>query len=47
MLSTTGSLASTLGVDNPFRYKGYYYDFETGLYYNVTRDITIQTGEDG
>jgi RHS repeat-associated protein len=32
ILSTTGSLASTLEVHNPFRYKGYYYDFETGLY---------------
>ena len=26
-------MASTLGVDNPFRYRGYYYDTETGLYY--------------
>ena len=23
----------TLGADNPFRYRGYYYDDETGLYY--------------
>ena len=44
MLSTTGSLASTLGVDNPFRYKGYYYDFETGLYYNVTRYYNPEWG---
>ena len=27
-----GSLASTIGVINPFRYKGYYYDVETGLF---------------
>ena len=26
-------LASTIGQDNPFRYRGYYYDDETGLYY--------------
>ena len=26
-------MASTFGVDNPFRYRGYYYDTETGLYY--------------
>ena len=32
-LSKTGSLASTLGTLNPFRYRGYVYDEETGLYY--------------
>ena len=32
-VSTTGTLASTIGQDNPFRYRGYYYDEETGLYY--------------
>jgi len=33
ILSTTGSMATTLGAINPFRYRGYYYDIETGLYY--------------
>jgi len=33
LLKAGGSMASTLGVDNPFRYRGYYYDTETGLYY--------------
>ena len=37
VLSTTGTLASTLGVDNPLRYRGYYYDTETGLYYLQSR----------
>jgi len=37
LLSTTGSMASTLGVDNPFRYRGYFYDIETGLYYLQSR----------
>ena len=37
ILSTEGSLASTLGVANPFRYRGYYYDTESGLYYLQTR----------
>ena len=37
LLSTTGTLATTLGADNPFRYRGYYYDTETGLYYLQTR----------
>mgnify|MGYP002573657192 FL=1 len=37
LISTTGTLASTLGADNPFRYRGYYYDAETGLYYLMTR----------
>ena len=32
-LATTGSLAATLGKRNPFRYRGYIYDEETGLYY--------------
>ncbi len=31
-ISKTGSLASTLGTLNPFRYRGYVYDEETGLY---------------
>ena len=36
-LSTTGSLASTLGKLNPFRYRGYVFDEETGLYYLRSR----------
>ncbi len=31
--TVSGSLASTLGQDNPFRFKGYYYDVESGMYY--------------
>lgn|GEM_PF-1764355 len=37
ILSVTGSLASTIGQENPFRYKGYYYDSETGYYYCQSR----------
>ena len=37
MLSTTGSLADTLGIRNPFRYRGYVYDEESGLYYLRSR----------
>ena len=33
IISTTGTYASTVGADNPFRYRGYYDDDETGLYY--------------
>ena len=36
-LSTTGSLADTLGVRNPFRYRGYVFDEESGLYYLRSR----------
>ena len=36
-LSKTGSLATTLGTLNPFRYMGYVYDEETGLYYLRSR----------
>ena len=32
LISTTGSLASTVGVKNPYRYRGYRYDTETGFY---------------
>ena len=33
----TGSLASKVGKQNPFWYKGYYYDSKSGLYYLVNR----------
>ena len=37
ILTTTGTLASTLGTHNPLRYRGYVYDPETGLYYLQSR----------
>ncbi len=37
LLSTTGTLATTLGKNNPLRYRGYVYDTETGLYYLQSR----------
>ena len=37
MLNITGSLAASLGKDNPYRFKGYYYDDETGMYYLKSR----------
>ena len=36
-IAKTGSLANTLGTLNPFRYRGYVYDEETGLYYLNSR----------
>ena len=36
-LTTTGTMADTLGKLNPFRYRGYVYDTETGLYYLGSR----------
>ncbi len=44
VLSTTGSLASTLGTHNPLRYRGYVYDTETGLYYLQSRYNDPTTG---
>jgi len=56
-ISTTGTLATTLGQYNPLRYRGYVYDTETGLYYLqsryynpkvgrfVSEDITVSTGQ--
>ena len=35
--SINGTLASTIGVINPFRYKGYYYDKETNMFYCKSR----------
>ena len=43
-LSTTGTLASTLGAQNPFRYRGYVYDAETGLYYVISRYYDPEIG---
>ena len=37
ILTTTGFMATTLGVHNPLRYRGYVYDAETGLYYASSR----------
>ena len=37
LVSVSGSMTSTLGAKNPFRYRGYYYDTETGFYYLTTR----------
>ena len=37
LLGITGELADTLGIANPLRYRGYYYDTETQLYYLQSR----------
>ena len=37
LLSTTGTMASTLGAYNPLRYRSYVYDAELGLYYLQSR----------
>ena len=42
LLATTGSLADTLGKRNPFRYRGYVYDEETGLYYLRNRYYNVE-----
>ena len=44
LLSTSGSLASTLGKNNPFRYRGYIYDEETGFYYLQSRYYNPEVG---
>ena len=43
-LTTTGTMADTLGKLNPFRYRGYVYDAETGLYYLQSRYYNPETG---
>jgi len=44
VLSTAGTLASTLGTVQPFRYRGYVYDVETGLYYLRSRYYNPEWG---
>ena len=44
LLTTTGSMASTLGAKNPLRYRGYVYDTETGLYYLQSRYYNPEMG---
>ena len=43
-LTTTGAMASSLGVVNPLRYRGYVYDGETGLYYLQSRYYNPEIG---
>ena len=42
-LSCTGTLATTLGALNPFRYRGYVYDEETQWYYLRSRYYDPET----
>jgi RHS repeat-associated protein len=44
LISTTGTLASTVGAKNPYRYRGYRYDGETGLYYLQSRYYNAEWG---
>ena len=56
-VTTTGTLAGTLGLLQPFRYRGYVYDWELGLYYLESRyydpavgrfisaDVLLSTGQ--
>ncbi len=44
LLFASGSMAGTLGADNPFRYRGYYYDDETELYYLNSRYYSPEWG---
>ena len=43
-VSTDGTMATTLGVLNPLRYRGYVYDAETGLYYLNSRYYDAEVG---
>ena len=57
IISATGTLTATLGTDQPFRYRGYVYDTETGWYYLQSRyynpavcrfisaDVLLSTGQ--
>jgi RHS repeat-associated protein len=44
ILSIGGSMKYSLGRDNPFRYRSYYYDVETGLFYVGSRYYDPEIG---
>ncbi|MBI6871803.1 RHS repeat-associated core domain-containing protein [Clostridium aciditolerans] len=44
LISIDGSLKDTVGVKNPYRYRGYRYDTETGLYYLNARYYNPELG---
>ncbi|WP_162266970.1 RHS repeat-associated core domain-containing protein, partial [Clostridium sporogenes] len=44
LLGIEGELKDTLGVKNPYRYKGYRYDNETGIYYLKSRYYNPELG---
>ena len=44
LLTTTGSMAGTIGLHNPLLYRGYVYDRETGLYYLQSRYYNPEIG---
>ena len=41
---TVTNYTDTIAYDNPLRYRGYYYDFDTGLYYLQSRFYDAKTG---
>ena len=45
LLSISGPLASTVGEANHLRYRGYYYDTESGLYYLQSRYYDPEIGK--
>ena len=43
-IAMSGSMLGTLGYSNPFRYRGYVYDYESGLYYLRSRYYDPEIG---
>jgi len=44
IIASTDTSSVSVGTKNPFRYRGYYYDTETGLYYLNSRYYDPQVG---
>ena len=44
LMELKDTTANSVGTQNPFRYRGYYYDTETSLYYLQTRYYDPDTG---
>ncbi|MBE5921212.1 MAG: RHS repeat-associated core domain-containing protein [Lachnospiraceae bacterium] len=43
-VSVSGTLAESIGTVNPLRYRGYYYDEESGFYYLMSRYYDAEIG---
>lgn len=44
LIEKTGTAKDSIGADNPFRYRGYYFDSDTGLYYLNSRYYDSKVG---
>ena len=44
VVANNGTTSSSVAARNPFKYRGYYYDSDLGLYYVCSRYYDLLTG---